>query len=369
MIVGRVFKLVLLACLAAATGCVSSTLPKQPWSEYVANCPELATEPPLLAASTLYFVSARLPDCRQRVKMTNYRTDRIRYGFVSNPDDDADLAFLSFDNWKQELAPDAGNEGLIIYVHGYRTSAGAALARARAIQIAGGDDRPVIAFLWPSQAALLKYTWDEANAEWTTAYARGLLATAVQLSDKVTIVGHSMGNRLVLDAVRDLWRSRPAYARRLQRLVLASPDTDRAVLERDLLELEPSGIPITVYASERDTALQYSWRVHGHPRGGDLSKVLRNSIIFPPRDPHYPVLGNARAELVDTTPVRAGLQGHADFIESREGAADLCRVLNGIDARPGRIEAAGVNAWVLRERPPMGDHCEKVGLKAAASLE
>jgi len=84
--------------------------------------------------------------------------------------------------------------------------------------------------------------------------------------------------------------------------------------------------------------------VHGSPRAGDANCVYdlwRGSKTGATRC--YP---KARTGLVviDTSAVSKGL-GHADFVETPEGAADLCHVVAGQPNPKGR--GAGEGAFVL----------------------
>jgi hypothetical protein len=69
--------------------------------------------------------------------------------------------------------------------------------------------------------------------------------------------------------------------------------------------------------------------------------------------------------VVDTTGVDKSLLGHAAFIETREGAADLCRVVREKHPENGRDQPADVptNYWTLR-RGGVADVCNDNGISA-----
>lgn len=368
----RIAATMLIAMLSA---CVTAPAAHLPYAEMSRACDAAEASP--TAPTSLFFVSTRLPDCStDNPVLTLGRTDKVRYGWASSSPTGGEflLSLASDTRWRQALRERLNaskSKRIILYIHGYNNTAEEALARAEAIAVAAGHDGPTIAMIWPSQAAILRYFWDETNADWTSAYTRGVLWDAVQMSDDVVIAAHSMGNRLALDAVRDVVRVRPALAPEIKHLVLAAPDVDRGTLQRDLHELDPYDIPATVYASLDDEPLHISWGLHGYPRAGDLNETRRRRPFSWKQKPFYFPIRNDRTALVDTSAVSTGVLGHADFVESKEGAADLCRSLNGIDPKPGRTKlgASGVSAWALIEDPGVGDDCESAGERAAALLD
>ena len=58
--------------------------------------------------------------------------------------------------------------------------------------------------------------------------------------------------------------------------------------------------------------------------------------------------------MIDTTDVRNDRIGHADFIETVQGAADLCRILLGKPAA-GREDTGYSGVSRLLNMPPTGD--------------
>jgi esterase/lipase superfamily enzyme len=262
--------------------------------------------------------------------------------------------------WGQRLAADiakAPGKRVLLFVHGFNNTAADALSRADAIGAATGFDGPVVAFLWPSQQAFAKYTWDEENNRWTQPYLDTLLTELARASDNVVLVAHSMGNRIAVEALRNLRRTHPELVGHVRTVVLASADIDREIFDRDLAgEVVIPGRSVTMYVSRLDRALQGSWTAHGSPRLGDANCTYdfwRGGKTGVKRCYPAPHKG---LEVIDTSEVSKGV-GHADFIETPEGAADLCHVVAGQPNPKGRVPGEG--AFVLARGVVDREGCPK----------
>ncbi|GAA0301051.1 alpha/beta hydrolase [Sphingomonas oligophenolica] len=355
-----------LAAIAAALS-VSACVSAPPnYSVMAAGCPAMTRQVAITAERLVYVVATSLPDCRGPGPVLTIGRGTpmpfgspmpydgpVRYG-VAGPPHTAAGKLPTFDltgepAWRQKLRADIAtskSKRVLLFVHGFNNAPAEVLSRADAIGVATGFDGPVIAFLWPSQRAVAKYTWDEENNRWTQPYLDQLLLALTSESEDVVLVAHSMGNRIAIDALRDLQRSHPGLSTHVRTIVLASPDVDREMFDRDLAAaIAGPERHITVYASRFDRALQTSWAVHGSPRAGDANCVYdlwRRDKTGSTRC--YPKARPGELEVVDTSAVSSGL-GHADFVETPEGAADLCHVVAGQPNPKGR--AKGEGAFVL----------------------
>lgn len=298
--------------------------------------------------------------CKNGVIAFGDRADELSFG-QSRAAGQTNLASATLDQWWTAVSngiQTSSKHQVLIFVHAFNNSAADAIERARAIANATRFDGPVIAFIWPSKESVFKYWVDETNADWSTSYFRWLLDSVVSspITSSVIVVSHSMGNRITVAEVRELLEAHPSEARKIEHFLLASPDVDRDALGRDLPSDYMLLPDVTIYASAKDTALKISSSslFHGYPRAGYLvsGAFLANA---------------ANAKLVDTTDVRHhDLADHSDFIASPEGAADLCRILNGIDPAAGRT-SAGPNMWKLVRDPHVQDLCADQGKDAAAT--
>lgn len=341
--------------ILAFVGLAGCMLPRPPadTAPYTEKCIQ---QPPLPAASYL-FVTTRLPDCRAPARtVTEFRADRLMYGAWSTDG----LHFYDGADWKQQVRQRiaAPAKAPILYIHGFNNSNLAAITRAAAIQKATG--REVIALTWPSYDKTLKYFWDESNMAWSMPEARSVFDDLSAMRSDLTIVAHSMGNHLALDMLRR-WKLRnPGSPLPVRQLVMAAPDVDRDWFIKD--GGRDLGIPVTLYGSTRDQPLIASWRSHGYARAGDLSKWVTGT------DNSFPYDELPEITVVDTSAVSRGL-GHADFIETSEGAADLCRTVNASPPTsdlPGREKVEGhSNSWVLLKAAVPAGGCAELGAAAA----
>jgi esterase/lipase superfamily enzyme len=340
------------ATAMALTGCV------YPRPDIVVENPEQCEVAGTPAAADLLFATERMPDCATGLlKVTDLRGSQVMFGAVAA---DRTVHFYHADDWWAELHRrlEAGRAPLL-FIHGYNNSNQDALTVGFAIRTAVGPGREVIALTWPSYAELKKYWWDETNADWATDETGALISDFASRGYRTTIVAHSMGNRIALEALMRMPQADRSAA--IQRLVMASADVDRAKAIREVPKL---GIPVTLYASTRDQALAGSWRDHGLPRAGDLSTWYTGHTP----DPGAILNTDGLVDVVDTSAVTRGIVHHTDYIGTPEGATDLCRAVRGDhDPVNGRTMDPTQRRWLLLkgEAQDPSDPCVGSGFAAA----
>ena len=334
------------------------TLPR-PW---LAPSPaEICPPGGAVGSEQILVVSLRVPDCRNAgFKWSAFRANRAQFSVA---DANRNTRLVDEAKWWAELDRRVreSKASPVIYIHGYFNGQADALDRALAIRAllcprdtgpAAVHDcaarRPVIALTWPSHNRFAKYAWDETNTEWSLKQSVDAILAIARKHNRTTVVAHSMGNRILIAAAL----AANAEPDLFDRLVLASPDVDRGQVAGLLQRTGGLGYPATLYASRKDQALSASWRTHGYPRAGDLSYWVSG------RTPGYPYYSFNNADIVDTTAVPAGITAHAAFVESSEGAADLCHVLANDPVKPGREQDPNFKAYsVLRKGGAPSDDC------------
>jgi esterase/lipase superfamily enzyme len=238
----------------------------------------------------------------------------------------------------------AGPRGEVLtYVHGYNNSFD--YAARRSAQMAFDLERPVVPvlFSWPSHGgtsfSALKYTFDENEAARSSSALADVLDELLDATAgaPVTLLAHSMGSRVVSEAMLDL-RFAERQTRPFDHLVLAAPDIDAGVFERRYLRAIQDGTDaITVYCAEDDRALQLSRSVHG---GYDRLGSCRDRTID--------WLHQGGVEVVDASRLYVDLVNHDKLADSPRLLTDLGLVLDG---RPPEDPARGLVAegglWVL----------------------
>lgn len=91
----------------------------------------------------------------------------------------------------------------------------------------------------------------------------------------VHLIAHSMGNRALTSALRELAGDLPRDAPLFHEVVLTAPDIDADVFRRDIVPaIRPTARRLTLYASSNDKALIASKEVHGYPRAGESGEHL-----------------------------------------------------------------------------------------------
>lgn len=190
-----------------------------------------------------------------------------------------------------------------VFIHGYNTDfEGAAIRTAQLAADMNLDGAPIL-YSWPSRASLLGYGADTratADAELLDEVALFLTQVAERTgASRVHLVAHSMGNRVLARALDRIAAARPG-ATLFDEVVLAAPDVGVDEFEATFARILPTAGRFTLYASQRDRALQVSQQVNRMQRVGDARQIVVREGL----------------QTVDTTAASAGLLGHDDFAGS-----------------------------------------------------
>jgi esterase/lipase superfamily enzyme len=182
---------------------------------------------------------------------------------------------------------------ILIYVHGFNNSFADAITNAALLASDIKLDGAVAIFSWPSAGILSEYAGDEDEVLTSGAAFVDFFQAIRNVAGvrRINIVAHSMGSRLIAEAVE--WAfGRPGYERPLlQHLVLAAPDIYVAKFEQAAQSMAAFAKHVTLYASDNDQALWCSSQiVHGKRRagqGGDEVVVVTgvDTLDATPADP------------------------------------------------------------------------------------
>ena len=198
-----------------------------------------------------------------------------------------------------------------------------------------------IFFSWPSQATEIGYTIDETNVTWAVPHLKQFLLdirskTGVK---SLNIIAHSMGNRAVTSALKELYFEYQKEGKLFNQIILAAPDVDAGVFKSDIVpKITKTAEQITLYASSNDRALVASRNVHGSPRAGESGE---NLVIVDGLD------------TIDVSAIDTSLVGHEYYGSSDSIVADMYQVLHN-GHRPGerpRLQELFVNQlryWVFK---------------------
>jgi esterase/lipase superfamily enzyme len=167
---------------------------------------------------------------------------------------------MSRDDWGKIVDSKKSDEALV-FVHGYNTSFDDALYRMAQIvyDIPYDSGLPVL-FTWASrggQSVLspLEYLYDRDSAMIARSSFLSLLRILKEEHGikRIHVLAHSMGNLLVMDALRD--QATLAGSPRVAELIMAAPDIDRDQYVTYAPEVRKLASGMTLYASSADEAL------------------------------------------------------------------------------------------------------------------
>ncbi|WP_234782019.1 alpha/beta hydrolase [Sinorhizobium saheli] len=202
---------------------------------------------------------------------------------------------------------------VFLFVHGFNNTYEDAVFRlAQIVHDSGAKATPML-FTWPSRARVLDYNYDKESTNYSrTALEDGLraLATAPDVTE-VTILAHSMGTWLTMEALRQMGIRDGRIAPKIRNVILASPDIDLDVFAKQWVDLGKGRPKFTIFVSQDDRALALSRLI-----SGDVSRL---GAIDPTAEPYRSQLEKAGITAIDLTKVKTedGLH-HGKFAESPE---------------------------------------------------
>ncbi len=232
---------------------------------------------------------------------------------------------------------------LLAYVHGYNNSFGYAVRRSA--QLTHDLDHEVVPVLysWPAHGgtwlASAKYTFDENEAARSSEGFAELLTHLDPLTTPLSVYAHSMGSRVLSDALLDL-RGLGDSELSLDQVVYAAPDIDARLFTRRYLQLVTGASQrVTVYCAADDRALKLSRGVHG---GYDRLGSCRDSTLE--------VLHENGVEVVDASLLYVNMLDHDKVSNSPRLLRDLGLLLEGVPTRDPRRALVDRGSWC--ELPP-----------------
>ena len=216
--------------------------------------------------------TGRTPDPARHFTALIYQPIANRQKFV----DQLDAALL-------KRAPD--DREIFIFVHGYNNNFADSVFRAAQIAHDYNVRAVTLHYAWPSAGSLPLYVYDRDS----TVVGRGGLAETIEIAARtkarrITMVGHSMGAYVVMEALRELAQTgRGRYLKRLSGVVLAAPDIDIDAFQSQVRDIGELPHPFVIVVSRRDRALSISRRIAGgHPRvgsGSDIALLQEKDIV------------------------------------------------------------------------------------------
>ena len=239
---------------------------------------------------------------------------------------------------------DHKNTNIVLYIHGYNIDFEKSCRRSAIFQRAIGLHDRLILFSWPADGNMLKYIWDESDLVWSVAHITTLLGEIINAvgSNKIDVVGHSLGARGAVQALTQLALQNPD-ALLVNQLVLVAPDIDTAIFKQQYQLFHKSVNRVTVYLSENDRALKLSREVHGYSRLGEAGEYL---TILP------------GIETIDISAItNRRVSGHLYHLFDPEVIADLSLLLNSGKSAEKRssLQQTGKDGAIYYRMLPSGE--------------
>ena len=159
-----------------------------------------------------------------------------------------------------------GKRNVLLFVHGYNTRFPEGLYRmAQVVQDSKSAAVPVY-FSWASRGELSGYVYDQNSAT----IARDQLERLIVLlarskAEKISLIAHSMGNWVTVEAFRNIAMTRElhGYSQKLGMIILASPDIDVDVFRSQMARIGKPKQPFLIVLSRDDRALALSTFIAG----------------------------------------------------------------------------------------------------------
>lgn len=257
----------------------------------------------------------------------------------------------------REQLVDAGKykDHAVVFVHGYNVPFDAALYRTAQIaydlgyDAADGSHIPFgtpFLFSWPSFGDVRGYLYDQDSARLAVDHLRKFIELISKQTGikQVNVIAHSMGNIVLLRALKELHKpSRNEVS--INQIILAAPDVDMAEFEQLSDAVVASAKGVTLYASSSDWAIVTAREIRkGAPRAGD---VLEDGPL---------VIRNIYS--IDITAVNTDALGvkHSEYAESKILLNDINRIFSKAENPPDvrninfmKRQKAGLEYWRYAE--------------------
>ncbi|MCF3595731.1 TRAP transporter substrate-binding protein DctP [Rhodobacteraceae bacterium LMO-12] len=247
----------------------------------------------------------------------------------------------------------AADQPVVIFVHGYNTSFSEALARSATVRADIAPEAVVILFSWASEGTLLAYAYDESSWEIGKTNFKDFLRLVMAKvpTDRISLVAHSMGSRLLLDFIESLQdRDLDPDDARFADFVFAASDVskDRFLLIENRTGRHPLSAfaeEVTVYVSQYDRPLYLSYMVHRDER---LGRSVPEDMVD---DPDIVAIDAADIDPRKLYQAATTIMRHSYVFDKVEGVTDLAETL-----------AEAVSPGTGRERRTIGIR-DYLGLK------
>lgn len=289
------------------------------------------------------FVQTMVPYLKADDKEERTKDDRSRaLGAGEAPPNQAQNSTYFFNGFESEdqffASADkaAGDDGYLLYVHGFNNNVEDALLTVSRMKQRGNLPGMPMVYSWPAGKELVRFGWFQNGVSFYSGYSRDvqmasnaclgfrrfLLDFAQRVGpENITLVGHSHGAKLIHNALTDcdfMEREPTPFPGSFRALIYAAPDIDLVQFGQSFAQLEGKAERIGIYVSAKDFAIDSSENIirGGMPRLGGGSVGYFSDWI----------------EVVDATAITddATEAGHSYAFVEKAGLIDMGQFLAGI---------------------------------------
>jgi esterase/lipase superfamily enzyme len=283
--------------------------------------------------------------------------------------------------WFNRAVAKVPQRRVLVFIHGFNNRFDDAVFRfAQIVHDAGTPVVPVL-FTWPSRGSLLAYGYDRESST----YSRNALEAVLSAIAKdpsvgeITVLAHSMGNVVTLEALRQMAIRDGRVAPKIRNVLLAAPDVDVDLARQEIADMGPNHPNFTLFVSADDRALAFSRRVWGDS--------VRLGAIDPEAEPYRTEIENSKINVINLTKLTSDDSlNHSKFAQSPEVVQMIGRQLASgqvltdsrvgvgdviIGATAGAAAVVGKAAGVVvsapvaiidpQTRATLGEHVEELG--------
>jgi esterase/lipase superfamily enzyme len=239
----------------------------------------------------------------------------------------------------------------LVFVHGFNQRYEDAVYRFAQILHDSGADADVapVLFTWPSKGNVYSYLYDRDSSNYSRDALESLLRYLAKdpQVEKISILAHSMGNWVTLEALRQMAIRDGRVAAKIKLVLLADADVDVGIARQQILTLGPERPHIVLFVSEDDRALAAA---------KDLWQAPRLGAIDPNVEPYRTMLEQEQLSVINMT----HMPSHDEFNHGK--FAEDPRVVELI----GRSLAAGQT--LTDSRVGFGEKIMQTTASAASSV-
>ena len=289
----------------------------------------------------------------------------IKVALQDAPTADATLShneLISRKNFSKELnsaMEEFGNNDILIFVHGTTVSFEDAATQSAQLNYDLGFTGTTVFYSWPARGDTAAYIVDVESAQKSQQHFESMMNDILYLTqaNKIYLVAHSMGARLVSRAMKSVFYSEPRFRSRVKEILLVVPDIDTTEFSEELApSIATEYSPITLYVAGKNPSLAQSRCLNNQKLAGDNSDNLESPIfpISPGENPAFAlakcienyeegsdgsgsILISKHVETINVGDADTSFSSHTNYLDKNTVVSDVRNIIfNRLRARDRR---------------------------------